>query len=93
MIRGQAQMGQLAQNVHGGWSASLFQFQDMLNMSGTVTIVYQEASSSCKTNWMIAMVLNHIGGLAGGGWHQTGGVTGSRSDAQNSELPVLTCIL
>ncbi|KAH9498092.1 hypothetical protein DERF_014013 [Dermatophagoides farinae] len=33
MIRGQAQMGQLAQNVHGGWSASLFQFQDMLNMS------------------------------------------------------------
>ncbi|KAH9506771.1 hypothetical protein DERF_000839 [Dermatophagoides farinae] len=36
----------------------------------SVTIVYQEASSSCKTNWMIAMVLNHIGGLAGGGWHQ-----------------------
>ncbi|KAH9521048.1 hypothetical protein DERF_004727 [Dermatophagoides farinae] len=36
-------------------------------------------------------------GLAGGGWHQVydqtaGGVTGSRSDAQNSELPVLTCI-
>ncbi|KAH9511386.1 hypothetical protein DERF_009853 [Dermatophagoides farinae] len=70
MIRGQAQMGQLAQNVHGGWSASLFQFHDMLNMSvSSVTIVYQEASSSCKT-MDECHVLNHIGGLAGGGWHQ-----------------------